>query len=468
MRKDLFDNIVAALLPEMSDANERKALIEGALHGSPVLKKIQWDGPADAFTKRLARQLDEFGQIEPGKPAIVALLEEVKQQVGADRQERIDILLSQIMTPIAKPSSPEKIPPHSKTSGEMEKAMFTNGHALLIGVGADLPVTVSDAAALRDLLIATDRAAYPSEQVELLTEAKADRNNILDAFDRLIERVKKNPDATVIVYYSGHGGRIERIGKPTEYFLIPHGYNPAQWNKTAISGKEFTEKIEALGARKIVVLLDCCHAGGLPAVKSVEEKFVKSPLPPELIARLDAGSGWVIVASSREDEFSYIGNPYSVFTACLLEAMQGKGATTLDGHARILDVLVYLFAQVPRRASGPQHPLIKKVLDLGENFPLCFYAGGSKNLPAGQAVAAAEPRVDYRNWKRRQLEQKRDGLRAEWELLNKKVSRFRRELAIEAGLAVRFQLEEQLLQEEARLAQLNETLEEIERALSGV
>src|SRR5215813_963489 len=104
MEKDLFDKIVALLLPEMDDAGARKSLVEGALLGSPVLRKIQWDGAADTFTKRLTRQLHEFGQVAPGKPAIVALLEEVKGQVGADRQARIDALLTQLITLMTKPS----------------------------------------------------------------------------------------------------------------------------------------------------------------------------------------------------------------------------------------------------------------------------------------------------------------------------------------------------------------------------
>jgi len=42
------------------------------------VRKIQWDGAADTFTKRLTRQLYEFGQVAPGKLALVALLEEAK------------------------------------------------------------------------------------------------------------------------------------------------------------------------------------------------------------------------------------------------------------------------------------------------------------------------------------------------------------------------------------------------------
>jgi hypothetical protein len=349
----------------------------------------------------------------------------------------------------------------------MSATTFVNGHALLIGVGADLPVTVKDATALRDLLVAPNRAAYPPEQVELLTETSANRQNILQAFDRLIERVGKNPDATVIVYYSGHGGRVVSDGKSPEYYLVPHSYNPSRRGETAVSGQEFTEKIEALKARKLVVLLDCCHAGGVPAVKAEGETFVHSPMPPDLMDKLDAGSGRVIVTSSREDEYSYTGNPYSVFTACLLESLRGGGAVSQDGYARVLDVMVYLFAQVPKRAGGPQHPFVKKVLDLGDNFPLCYYAGGSKNLPDSQPAVASEPPPEYHSWKRRRLEQDHDALQSEWEIRSKKVKLFRKDLAIEAGSAIKFQLEEQLLQEEASLARLSGKLEEIERALGN-
>ena len=206
--------------------------------------------------------------------------------------------------------------------------VFSLGYALLIGVGADLPVTVQDATALRDVLIDPNRAAYSSEQVKLLTEHSANRQGILDAFGQLIERVNRNPDATAIVYFSGHGGRIERLNEPAEYYLVPYGYDPSRRADTAVLGREFTAKIEAIRSRKLVVLLDCCHAGGVPAlkdanetsVKSPVETFVKSPVPPDLLNVLESGSGCVVIASSREGEESYTGTPYSVFTACLLEA----------------------------------------------------------------------------------------------------------------------------------------------------
>ncbi|MEH1904816.1 MAG: hypothetical protein V7L04_26295 [Nostoc sp.] len=47
-----------------------------------------------------------------------------------------------------------------------------------------------------------------------------------------------------------------------------------------------------------------------------------------------------MVASSREDEYSYTGQPHSAFTDCLVEALQGKAAVNKDGYARILDIAI--------------------------------------------------------------------------------------------------------------------------------
>ena len=130
---------------------------------------------------------------------------------------------------------------------------------------------------------------------------------------------------------------------------------------TAISGNEFTTKIEAINAQKLIVLLDCCHAGGIPALKEPSEISVKSvPLPPDLLNILNIGEGRVVIASSTEREVSFTGTPYSVFTTCLIEALEGKAAVyNKDGFARILDILIYLLNEVPKRTSERQHPFIQ-------------------------------------------------------------------------------------------------------------
>lgn len=128
MKKELVDQIVTALLPEMSEASARKALVESALYGSVVLQKIQWEGAARPFTQELVNTLAKFGEIAPGKLALVALLEEVRKQVGAEQQTRIGALVPQIEAAFAasttQPDSPALIEFHQSRIAEWEQKRY--------------------------------------------------------------------------------------------------------------------------------------------------------------------------------------------------------------------------------------------------------------------------------------------------------------------------------------------------------
>jgi hypothetical protein len=111
MTPELFQQIVAALSPLMDDAQNRQMLVTGALFGSPVLQHLTWSGPARAFTIQLVQKLDTFGQIAPGRPALLALLEEVRAGVGVDRQAEFDRLIAQLRGAAAPAPVPPPPPP---------------------------------------------------------------------------------------------------------------------------------------------------------------------------------------------------------------------------------------------------------------------------------------------------------------------------------------------------------------------
>ena len=93
---------------------------------------------------------------------------------------------------------------------------------------------------------------------------------------------------------------------------------------------------------------------------------------------MGSSSGRVVLASSRKDEVSWTGKPYSVFTAALLEALAGYGTFEQDGYARVLDLTMWVGRKVPERTDDKQHPIIK-VSNLEDNFALAWYAGGEKS-----------------------------------------------------------------------------------------
>jgi uncharacterized caspase-like protein len=258
----------------------------------------------------------------------------------------------------------------------MTKKLFAAGHALLIGVGGqDIPKTVDDAKALAHILRDQDRCAYPPEHVQLLTSQDADRKGILEALDKIAQSSDIN--STIIIYFSGHGNQItSSIGEA--YFLIPHGYDINKLKKTAISGAEFATKLRALKAKKMLLLLDCCHAGGIGEAKGLE--IAKAPLPPEALEMLGCGSGRVIIASSQADESSYAGEPYSAFTLALIESLCGIGVAKKDGFVRVADLAMHAREAVPGRTSNKQHPILN--FEQADNFVIAYYSSGDSSPKA--------------------------------------------------------------------------------------
>ncbi len=257
---------------------------------------------------------------------------------------------------------------------------FQEGHALLIGAGADLPFTIDDARGIANILKDPERCAYPADQVELLVGEAAGRQAVLDALDRLAERADES--STVIIYFSGHGYRAS-TSIAEAYFLIPFGVQMERLKDTAISDLEFAALLQAIRPRKLLLLLDCCHAGGIGLGKGLE--LTKSPLPPEALQIIEAGKGRVIIASCKESELSYGGKPYSAFTLALIEAFSGMGASKQDGFVRASDLAMYAREKVPGRTKGRQHPILH--FEEADNFVLAYYAAGEtepKGLPFSQ------------------------------------------------------------------------------------
>jgi hypothetical protein len=260
---------------------------------------------------------------------------------------------------------------------------FEQGHAIVVGVGADLPNTVEDAVGLAEILRDPVRCAYPPGQVHLLTGEDATREQILAVLDTLAHST--DAQSTIIIYYSGHGYRAT---SPTGefYYLMPYGYNLNRLYQTAVSGAEFTDQLRAIPAQKLLVLLDCCHAGGVGEAKAPGLQLAKSPLPPEARGLLAEGSGRVLVASSQEDELSFAGRPYSAFTLALIEALCGTGVAKQDGTVRVADLALHAREVVPGRTKGRQHPILH--FEQADNFVLAYYAGG-ETQPKGVPFAAA-------------------------------------------------------------------------------
>lgn len=271
----------------------------------------------------------------------------------------------------------------NSASAQTLPIQFSDGHALVVGVGDDLPGTVDDAKAIHTILTDPGRCGYPREQVRLLTGRDANRAAVLSALNHLASTTTST--STVIVYFSGHGYRL-RTQTGWCYFLLPSGYDTMQLEETTVDGETFRQCLTDIRVKKMLLLLDCCHAGGIEVSKA--PGFEKAPLPAASGAELGEGQGRVVIASSKAEEVSLAGRPYSFFTRALLEALAGEGASVKDGYVRASDLALYTHKVVSNRTRGRQNPILH--FRKADDFAVAYYSGGEKEPKALRLASAAE------------------------------------------------------------------------------
>lgn len=249
---------------------------------------------------------------------------------------------------------------------------FPNGYALIIGVGSDLPDTVQDAKALHKILIDAKKAGYPDAQVQLITEGGATKQGIIDALKKLKTQTQNNPDATVLIYYSGHGGQVIENGN-AHYYLIPNDFD-FNYKNTGLSKEEFSSLVNAIKAQKLMLIFDCCHAEGINEKAVMRPPNLKQNFEP-LVTGLGAGGGRVVMASCKADEKSYIDKKrnHGIFTLALIEALEGKNTAGSKPYISFNDICQYLIEQVKIRAFQITSKLQTPVFNLTDfiGFDVC-------------------------------------------------------------------------------------------------
>lgn len=262
--------------------------------------------------------------------------------------------------------------------------LFNKGYALIIGIAnylhvPKLPnVVLNDANYLNILLTNPTQCGYSPEQVRLLLDDQATAMGIRDSLQWLASQAGE--DTTCVVFFSGHGGRIESESQASNY-LIPVDTDPVDLKNTAIESAELTHLLGNIKAKRLLVLFDCCHAGGIGEVKEALGQTIpgfKSGLDEQYYDQLATGQGRVIIASSRSTEVSWIlpGQPNSLFTHYFLEALRGKARTYDDGLIRVLDAFNFVAEAVPQD-HPQQHPILKAQVE--NNFPIALNMGGKSD-----------------------------------------------------------------------------------------
>jgi Caspase domain len=252
-----------------------------------------------------------------------------------------------------------------------------NHHAVIVGIGQrtedSLNMTITSKDAKRVAIELEERCDIPKENISLFVDKNATKNNILNGLDDLITKTKHEQAEMIWIYFSGHGylhpKEIEH-----SFFLICNDTKNAHIQKTAISGIDFTDKLNQIDSKKILLLLDCCHSGG--AINS----RINIPIKTESLKNT---SNRIVIAASHAEEVAFISNPLSVFTYALIEGLAGKYFKETDKHVTIFDLAMYIRERVFPLSKRQQRPQIHAINDEStHNFILVSYPNGKPLLSA--------------------------------------------------------------------------------------
>lgn len=255
-------------------------------------------------------------------------------------------------TPLSKPLSnndPSRLQASDVDAVPLNNKIKPNAYAVVFGIEEyrqKLPradFAAHDARIVGDYL--TKALGYPEENVVIRINEKASLTDMGKYLDQwLPNHVEK--DATVFIYYSGHGAPNPKTG---EAYFIPYDGDPTFLETTAYPMKRLYATLEKIPAKEVIVVLDSCFSGA--GGRSVMAKGAK-PIVVQVDNPVLVTTKAVMLTASSGDQVSsaYEEKNHGLLTYYFLKGLQGEADINHDGAVDIAEVFEYLKPKVEKIA----------------------------------------------------------------------------------------------------------------------
>ncbi len=233
-------------------------------------------------------------------------------------------------------------------------------YALLVGVARynhmkSLRYTDDDAYRMYAFLKSPEGGALADEQVKVLIDEDATKDNILKSMREIFK--KASPNDMVFFYFSGHG--LKGSFLPIDY----DGVN----NK--LMHTDITNILSECKAKFKVCIADACHSG------SVEESLYSHKSPQNLIesyydAFRASSGGTALMMSSKAEETSIENNGLrqGIFSHFLIRGLKGGADNDNNSVVTVNELFEYVKANVRYYTNNYQTPVIYGEYD--DSMPL--------------------------------------------------------------------------------------------------
>lgn len=220
--------------------------------------------------------------------------------------------------------------------------------AVIIGVSSynHMPVLRypdDDAYRIFAFLKSPEGGAIPDEQIRILVDEDATRQQIVSTMQKLFSKAGK--DDLVFLYFSGHG--------------LPGAFLPIDYD--GMNNQLFHDEISGLLARTQakykLCIADACHSGSLLAMKGRDPQALS--LYYENLARAQAGTALIMSSKSDETSLESSGLRQGVFSHFLIRGLKGEADLNLDKKVGVQELYDFVYNHVRTYTGNRQSPVIQ-------------------------------------------------------------------------------------------------------------
>jgi len=222
-------------------------------------------------------------------------------------------------------------------------------HAVIVGVAQyphypALRYTDDDAYRLYAFLMSPEGGAIPDEQMVVLIDEDATRDNILRHMRDLFG--KAGPNDLVLLYFSGHG--LQGSFLPIDY----DGHNNQLFHS------DIKRLLDASAAKYQLILADACHSGSLLASRGRQPEETLSKYY-ETLARSKSGTALIMSSKSEETSLESGSLRQGVFSHFLIRGLKGQANTDGDGIVSVQELFQFVYENVRSYTRNQQSPVLE-------------------------------------------------------------------------------------------------------------
>ena len=220
--------------------------------------------------------------------------------------------------------------------------------AVIIGVSSynHMPVLRypdDDAYRIFAFLKSPEGGAIPDEQIRILVDEDATRQQIISTIQKLFGRAGK--EDLVFLYFSGHG--------------LPGAFLPIDYD--GMNNQLFHDEISGLLARTHakykLCIADACHSGSLLAMRGRDPQVLTQYY--ENLARAQAGTALIMSSKSDETSLESSGLRQGVFSHFLIRGLKGEADLNLDKKVGVQELFDFVYNHVRTYTGNRQSPVIQ-------------------------------------------------------------------------------------------------------------